>query len=272
MRAMPEPGAVFNPYLVFQGAWLPNGLLERTDLSPGAKLAYARLCQFAGKDGLAYPSISTLGKEIGLKQSRARELVSELEEARLIERRAAPGKTNHFVFLWQSWIGAPRQDSGAPPHRDSGAPPHRDSGAEETQGRDSNQTAPPLGSPPHNGNGSLFVEPKQETSHEHASKQPRRGTRLDQNWEPSARNREFGRSLSYSDAEIDRHARRFRNHFIAKPGKDGRKLDWSRTFENWIDREANEFGRGPGAARGGYAGSERGVAASVVAAVNRLSD
>ncbi len=271
MSATPEPGAVFNPYLVFQGAWLPNGLLERTDLSPGAKLAYARLCQFAGHDGLAYPSIATLGKKIGLKPSRARELVAELEEAKLIERRATPGKTNHFVFLWQSWIGAPRQDSGASPHRDSGAPPHRDSGAEETQVRDSNQEAPPLGSPPHDRNGSLFAEPDQETSYEHASKQPRRATRLERDWRPPPDAWDLGRALGLSDAEIADQLDRFRDHWIAKPGKDGRKLDWAATFRNWL-RKADDFGRGPGVARRGYAGGDRGGPASVVAAVNRIRD
>ena len=67
MSATPAPGDAFNPFLLFNGVWLPNGLLERTDLSPGAKLAYARLCQFAGRDGAAYPSIATLGREIGVK-------------------------------------------------------------------------------------------------------------------------------------------------------------------------------------------------------------
>ncbi len=269
MSAAPEPGAVFNPFLLFNGAWLPNGLLERTDLSPGAKLAYARLCQFAGKDGLVYPSIATLGKEIGFKERRARELVAELEEARLIERRPKPGTTNRFVFLWQPWIGTPRQDPAAP--AESRRPPRQDPAGEETQVRDSNQEAPPLGSPPHHSNGSLFAEPDQETSHDHASKQPKRGTRLERDWRPPPDAWNLGRELGLSDAEIADQLDRFRDHWIAKPGKDGRKLDWAATFRNWL-RKADDFGRGPGVARRGYAGGERGGAASVVAAVNRIRD
>ena len=269
MSATPEPGELFNPFLVFNGAWLPNGLLEHTDLSPGAKLAYARLCQFAGQDGLAYPSVATLGEKIGVKERRARELVAELEEAKLIERRPTPGKTNRFVFLWQQWIGTPRQDPAAP--AGSRRPPRQDPAGEETQGRDLNQEAPHLGSPPHDGNGSLFAEPDQETNHEHASKQPRRGTRIERDWRPPPDAWDLGRELGFSDAEIADQLDRFRDHWIAKPGKHGRKLDWAATFRNWL-RKADDFGRGPGAARRGYAGSERGGPASVVAAVNRIRD
>ncbi len=133
------------------------------------------------------------------------------------------------------------------------------------------QGAPPLGSPPHDRNGSLFPEPEQETSHDHASKQPRRGTRLDPDWRPPPDDWDLGRALGLSDAEIADQLDRFRDHWIAKPGKDGLKLDWAATFRNWL-RKADDFGRGPGAARRGYAGSERGGPASVVAAVNRIRD
>ncbi len=230
MSATPEPGELFNHFLVFNGAWLPNGLLERTDLSPGAKLAYARLCQFAGQDGLAYPPIATLGNEIGVKERRAWELVAELEEARLIERRPTAGKTNRFVFLWQQWIGTPRQDPAAP--AGSRRPPRQDPAGEETQGRDLNQEAPHLESPPHDGNGSLFAEPDEETSHEHGSKRPRRGSRLERDWRPPPDAWDLGRELGFSDAEIADQLDRFRDHWIAKPGTHGCKLDWAATFRN----------------------------------------
>jgi hypothetical protein len=35
----------------------------------------------------------------------------------------------------------------------------------------------------------------------------------------------------------------FRDYWIAKPGKDGVKLDWQATWRNWI-RKAKEYGRG----------------------------
>ena len=252
MSATPKPGEAFNPFMLFNGAWLPNGLLERTDLSPGAKLAYARLCQHAGRDGLAYPSIATLGTEIGVKERRARELVAELERAKLIERRLAPGKTNRFVFLWQEWIGTPRQDPAG----------------EETKGRDSNQEAPPLGPPPRDG--TLFGMPDQEI--DHGSKQTGRGSRLEADWQPPAEAWDFGRSLGLDEREVADELDRFRDYWIAKPGKDGRKLDWCATFRNWLRRTADDRGRGPGRAGGSPGGRDRPGIASVVAAVNRIRD
>jgi hypothetical protein len=269
MSATPAPGDAFNPFLLFNGVWLPNGLLERTDLSPGAKLAYARLCQFAGRDGRAYPSIATLGRKIGIKQSRARELVAELEKAKLIARRPAPGKTNRFVFLWQEWIGTPRRDPGGATESRRGG--HRDSGGEETQGRDSPPEAAPLGGTPHN-NGSLFAEPEQEISHDHASTKPRRGKRLDADWQPPAEAWDFGRSLGLDEREVADELDRFRDYWIAKPGKDGRKLDWCATFRNWLRRTADDRGRGPGHAGGSRGRRDRPGPASVFAAVNRILD
>ena len=39
------------------------------------------------------------------------------------------------------------------------------------------------------------------------------------------------------DLDITAVADRFRDHWLAKPGKDGRKADWEATWRNWIRRE-----------------------------------
>ena len=126
---------------------------------------------------------------------------------------------------------------------------------------------PPLGAPPHDG--SLFGGSDQET--EHASKQTGRGTRLEPDWQPPADAWAFGWGLGLTDAEVSDQLDRFRDYWIARPGQGGVKLDWAATFRNWL-RKADDFGRGPGAARHGYAGGDRGGPASVVAAVNRIRD
>ncbi len=212
MSVTPTPGDAFNPFMLFNGAWLPNGVLERTDLSPGSKLSYGRLLQYAGRDGVAFPSVATLGREIDVKERRARELVAELEAAKLIARRPAPGKTNRFVFLWQDWIGTPRQDRAAP--AGSRRPPRQDRAGEETQGRDSPPDTACLGGAPHT-HGSLFAEPKTETSHDQASTRPKHGARLETDWRPPAEAWEFCRGLGFNDAEIADQLERFRDYWIA---------------------------------------------------------
>ena len=59
-------GDVFNPFQLFIGAMIPAAVLRNPDLSPSAKLVFARLAQFAGRQGKAWPSEQTLGREVGL--------------------------------------------------------------------------------------------------------------------------------------------------------------------------------------------------------------
>ncbi|MDA8083861.1 MAG: helix-turn-helix domain-containing protein [Nitrospiraceae bacterium] len=94
-----------NPYNLFVGSFIPNWLLKRTEISPGAKLCYARLAQFAGKDGECFPGQSTLASEIGTGERQVRRYLSELEESELIETvQAGLHQTNHYRFLWHPWM------------------------------------------------------------------------------------------------------------------------------------------------------------------------
>lgn len=75
---------------------------------------------------------------------------------------------------------------------------------------------------------------------------PRKGTRLDTNWKPSELS---GKAQEIANNwEADRLAtefERFRNFWIAKSGPDAVKLDWQRTWANWI-LSANERKSGNG--------------------------
>lgn len=74
-----------------------------------------------------------------------------------------------------------------------------------------------------------------------------RGTRLPEDWEPSP---ELVAQLRAKFA-VDplQFLPRFRNYWLSKPGKDGRKLDWDRTFANWAERDAETQRRNPSAGR-----------------------
>ena len=65
-------GDAFNPFQLFIGAMIPSAVLRNPDLSPSAKLVFARLAQFAGRQGKAWPSDQTLGREVGLGDRQAR--------------------------------------------------------------------------------------------------------------------------------------------------------------------------------------------------------
>jgi len=76
---------------------------------------------------------------------------------------------------------------------------------------------------------------------------PARGSRLADDWTPSAENVAYAMRLGFSHVEVERLAERFRNFWLSKAGRDAAKLDWSRTWQNWASTEAE---RRPKAANG----------------------
>jgi hypothetical protein len=147
-----------NPYRRFPGVLLPTWLLRQRDVSLGAKMAYGRLMAFAGVDGEAFPSMATLGAELGVSDRQARSYVAELKAHHLIEQVDDPSrrKSSRYYFLEHPWMAETGQ-SGAegsfppevpipsaqpgsplPPRAEESFPPDRkDPSAKGIQGRDS---------------------------------------------------------------------------------------------------------------------------------------
>lgn len=124
------PARRFNPWRMFVGSMIPNWLQCRTEIGQGAKLAYARLAQHAGKDGECFPKQKTLAAELGVSERTANEYVRVLVNFRLIEKeRPGLGMSNRYFFLDHPWIyeGQPanqpkRQDLAVPNRKNSSAP------------------------------------------------------------------------------------------------------------------------------------------------------
>ena len=98
-------GERFNPYKQFTGAFIPNWLLERNEVSSNAKLVYARLCEFAGPNGRCYPLRATLANECGISISSVDRALRELKRYRLIEsERQGLDRPNRYYFLIHPWF------------------------------------------------------------------------------------------------------------------------------------------------------------------------
>jgi len=97
-------GQAFNPYGLFTGLFIPEALARCTSISTGAKIAWGRLARYAGQDGRCYPTMRTLGKEIGVGERQAQKYVAELERNKLLRRRRRISQhgqiSNAFEFLW----------------------------------------------------------------------------------------------------------------------------------------------------------------------------
>lgn len=113
-----------NPYNLFIGSFIPNWLLKRSEISPGAKLCYARLCQFAGRNGDCHPKQETLAKEFGCSRSQVIRYLKELERCKLIEKlRIGLRCSNRYKFLDHQWI---RDDPMSMKHQEVADLPHQE--------------------------------------------------------------------------------------------------------------------------------------------------
>ena len=92
-------------------------------------------------------------------------------------------------------------------------------------------------------NAPLYVEEKEhkKKGKRESSLDDKRGTRLPQDWMPSEADAAYGATLGFTSVAYDREVEKFRNHWHTKPGKDALKLDWSKTFRNWLLRGAERF-------------------------------
>ena len=104
VRVSLEVGQPFNPFGLFNGLFVPECLARCRWLSGGAKLAWARLARYAGRDGRCYPTMKALGEEIGVGERQAQKYIAELERHELVRRNSRYlGRaqiSNGFEFLW----------------------------------------------------------------------------------------------------------------------------------------------------------------------------
>lgn len=109
-----------NPWRMFVGAMTPNWLLCRKEVSHAAKLCYARLSQYAGKNGHCFPKQSTLAEELGVSERQLRDYIRELISLDLLEStQHGIGASNSYLFLDHPWIheGLPDMTGDFPPEQ-----------------------------------------------------------------------------------------------------------------------------------------------------------
>jgi hypothetical protein len=92
-----------------------------------------------------------------------------------------------------------------------------------------------------NSDPSLSRPPNENNSnpptHTHPETNPRarKGTRLSDDWQPEPLT---GKALAMTNAwpsgQIERELAKFRNFWASKAGKDACKLDWQKTWANWL--------------------------------------
>src|ERR1700736_1389578 len=64
---------------------VPNFILTKSDISVGAKLAYAMLLKYAWGDDACFPGQTKLAQDMGSGERSVRRYLEELEKASLLE-------------------------------------------------------------------------------------------------------------------------------------------------------------------------------------------
>src|SRR3954463_10341643 len=84
---------------------IPNTILKRKDVSPGAKLTYVALLSYAWQQGSCYPGQATLADDIGVGQRSVVRYMKELQDSGLLDvKRRGLGRTN--LYTLSSWVKA----------------------------------------------------------------------------------------------------------------------------------------------------------------------
>lgn len=134
----------FNPYRQFVGSFIPNSLMSYPGLTPAAKLLWARLAQYAGKDGGCFPSQKRLAGDLAITDRHVRNILNELVSKGFLEKVAPSfheqikGKTCKYFFLLHPALNPQVPEIS---DRNSGSAPERNSGS----GGYGNTVPPPYG-------------------------------------------------------------------------------------------------------------------------------
>lgn len=95
--------------------------------------------------------------------------------------------------------------------------------------RDKGKIEPPLGGLETSNATPLASPPKKPT------KKEKKGTRLPEDWQPSENLLQWVYKTA-PKLDLAKEVEVFKNYWLAKSGKDAVKIDWERTFQNWIYR------------------------------------
>lgn len=230
--------------------WSSEQVME---LSPLARLTFIGMWNFCDDAGVHPASAKTLKAEIfpsdDLTADRVAELVAEMIQHGLVEAFEHGGKTYWAVTGWtkhqridKPTFRHPRPDTTPPKASaiDDQSPKARrvldDPSPPESNGMESKGVgtlSPPAAQPPTNDS---------------------RGSRLPTDWELPADWKDWA-ERERSDLDPDKVAESFKDYWLAKPGKDGRKTDWQATWRYWVRNQNAKHAAQPARSSAIFAGA-----------------
>lgn len=212
-------------------------------------LALLALADWSDDEGCCFPSMASIGRKIRLSEKQARRVVHSLEEAGFL--RVTGGQTGG---------GMSRRYQIA---LDRLTPPA--GGRAPTDGRVPagvpNPSRPREGTPPTHGRRTVSepsknrqedgdkptVTGKAVSADTGKKSSAAKGSRLPADWQLPKAWGEWAlqEAPTWAPEQVRKVAERFRDYWIAKPGREGFKADWLATWRNWVRREAERTSAAP---------------------------
>ncbi|MCA6264427.1 MAG: helix-turn-helix domain-containing protein [Phenylobacterium sp.] len=197
------------------------------DVNAPCKLVLLALANFANNQNQSWASQSTISKMTCLSTKTIRKALSMLEADGFIsrqERRREDGSRSSDIItlnLSQTALGGGEGGSGGGELRSGGVGNDVPGGGEPRSPQEPS------------------TEPSVRTKTPLSPPKGKKGTRLSEDWIPSEADRQKAEAEGLTEREIERAATEFRNYWCSRPGQGGVKLDWSRTWHNWVIRHAD---------------------------------
>jgi hypothetical protein len=211
---------------------------ERLGKKPMVVLTFLAIADIANdRTGKLWASQAYIAKHGHVSPRTVREAVGLLTGLGLIETESREGAAD---VIWLNYTPTTIFEGGREPDEEITAKTIRTR-------RKPRQEAPGAAAPGAGAPARGADKPKsrtQEENHEEAGASSlARGTRLPEGWEPDPN---IATVIGLSDAEAKDQLERFRDYWAAKPGKEGRKSDWTATWRNWCRNalERRSHGRG----------------------------
>jgi len=209
-----------NPKRAWTGAFIPNWLLSRTEISSNSKLIYARLCQYANDQGVAWPRQETLQAEVGMELRTVQRSLKELVNAGLLEvAQRGRGRSNMYRFPKHEWMISNNTTDLSPFTEDT----------TDMSGPDTTNMSHPIvkGS----------KEKKHSTGNSKGATTNAKATRFKEDWTLSPAEREYAEGRGFEASQIDDISEDFRTYYGFGPGRNKTYIDWTRCWQSWVRRE-----------------------------------
>lgn len=235
----------------------------RTGLRPLQKLVLLVIADRAGADDVAYPSYEQLMDDTGADRKTVWQALKALQAAGLIsDTGIRTGKTGQIVVWKLNGVehrNSSKKGTVNPPesNRENDIKSSENGTVKEFQkGNGSKNGTVPFFPSNSSENGTRNQSRNHRgkyspitPSSDPGKEKPKTGTRLPDDWTlPDEWLNWAATNTTIPPTKIPAIADGFKDYWIAKAGKDGRKADWFATWRNWIRREAERYG-GPHEAR-----------------------